>query len=603
MANTPALRIGRRSWLFRANDTASTILAILILFAIGTSTARAQQATISLNSGSSAPGGTAHLNVSLASGGTQVSAVQWTMTYSPSDVASISVATGPAASAAGKTIACSSTTSSTTCIAYGMNQNSISDGVVATLSFGIALGTLNSSTTVQVTGLSASSASATQINASGSGGTVSISQPLGVTTSCNPATVTLPGTSTCTGTLSGTASSTLWSEASGPAPVTFGNASALSTTVSFPQSGTYALTLTATSGSASSSSNVTITVNPAATPPSGPFSLWQSTATPTVPSAQDGTSVELGVKFRSDSAGFITGIRFYKGSLNTGTHTGQLWTSTGTLLAQGVFTNESPSGWQQLNFGAPVAIAANTTYVAAYHTTSGHFAYDLNYFTSTTIDSPPLHGLRNGFDGPNGVYMYSPVPVFPQNTYAAANYWVDVVFSLTNPTQTGPPPANCPCTIWAPSAVPSSIDSGPGLPVELGVKFQSDTNGLITGVRFYKSSNNTGTHVGNLWSSTGTLLATATFSDESTSGWQQVNFSNPVPIAANTIYVASYHTNVSHFSFDPNAFANAGVDNPPLHALANGVSGGDGVYAYSSSSVFPTNTFQAGNYWVDVVFQ
>ena len=39
-----------------------------------------------------------------------------------------------------------------------------------------------------------------------------------------------------------------------------------------------------------------------------------------------------------------------------------------------------------------------------------------------------------------------------------------------------------------------------------------------------------------------------------------------------------------------------------LHALQNGVSGGNGVYAYSATSTFPSSTFQAANYWVDVVF-
>jgi hypothetical protein len=138
--------------------------------------------------------------------------------------------------------------------------------------------------------------------------------------------------------------------------------------------------------------------------------------------------------------------------------------------------------------------------------------------------------------------------------------------------------------------------------VELGVKFTADSDGMITGIRFYKSSANTGAHVGNLWSSNGINLATATFTSETSSGWQQVDFSSPVAITANTTYVASYYTTVSHFSFDLNYFATAGVDNPPLHALANGVSGGDGVYLYSSTSGFPTNTYNSANYWVDVVF-
>ncbi len=44
------------------------------------------------------------------------------------------------------------------------------------------------------------------------------------------------------------------------------------------------------------------------------------------------------------------------------------------------------------------------------------------------------------------------------------------------------------------------------------------------------------------------------------------------------------------------------MDSPPLHALANGVSGGNGVYAYGATSVFPTQTYNAANYWVDVAF-
>ena len=47
-----------------------------------------------------------------------------------------------------------------------------------------------------------------------------------------------------------------------------------------------------------------------------------------------------------------------------------------------------------------------------------------------------------------------------------------------------------------------------------------------------------------LWSATGTLLATATFTNETASGWQQANFSNPVPITAGTTYdcVLSHRT-------------------------------------------------------------
>ena len=136
----------------------------------------------------------------------------------------------------------------------------------------------------------------------------------------------------------------------------------------------------------------------------------------------------------------------------------------------------------------------------------------------------------------------------------------------------------------------------------MGVKFTANTAGYITGIRFYKGVNNTGTHVGNLWSSTGQLLASATFTGESSSGWQQVNFSSPVAITANTVYVASYFSPTGDFAVDRNYFTSA-VSNPPLTALANGGAGGaNAVYTYGSTSQFPSSSYQSSNYWVDVVF-
>jgi hypothetical protein len=146
------------------------------------------------------------------------------------------------------------------------------------------------------------------------------------------------------------------------------------------------------------------------------------------------------------------------------------------------------------------------------------------------------------------------------------------------------------------------VDAGPDSGVELGVKFKADVNGSITAIRFYKSSANTGTHVANLWSSSGTLLASATFNNETASGWQQVNFAAPVSITAGTVYVASYHLNLGHYSMNQNYFTTAGIDNAPLHALQNGVSGFNGVFAYGATSIFPSGGFNSSNYWVDVVF-
>ncbi|MGB7979561.1 MAG: DUF4082 domain-containing protein [Candidatus Nanopelagicales bacterium] len=446
--------------------------------------------------------------------------------------------------------------------------------------------------------------------------------------------------------------------------------------------------------------------------PSCPCSVWPSSATPTNASVADPNAVELGVKFRSDVDGFITGVRFYKGAQNTGTHVGSLWSTAGVKLATATFTNESGSGWQQVTFATPVAVTANTTYVASYHAPNGNYAADNSYFATTGVDNAPLHALSTGAATGNGLYAYSATSTFPGNTWQGSNYWVDVVFTTSTGPDTTPPtvtsttptagatdvattaavsaafsesldpasvssstfsltgpggsqvsatvaydnatrtatltPASalapdtqyqatirgggtdprikdlagnalaadktwtfttaapvgqgCPCSIWPSSATPVNASENDPNAVELGVKFRSDVDGFITGVRFYKGAENTGTHTGSLWSTAGVKLATATFTNESGSGWQQVTFAAPVAVTANTTYVASYHAPSGNYAGDNSYFATTGVDNAPLHALSTGAANGNGLYAYSATSTFPTNTWQGTNYWVDVVF-
>jgi Domain of unknown function (DUF4082)/Fibronectin type III domain/Bacterial Ig domain len=616
-----------------------------------------------------------------------------------------------------------------------------------------------------------------------------------------------------------------------------------------------------------------------------PCTIFGETA-PAIADGGDGQSVELGVKFRSDTPGQITGIRFYKATANTGTHIGSLWSSTGTLLGQATFSGETASGWQQVTFASPVAIQPNTTYVAGYFAPKGHYSateFALNHppaVGADNLDSPPLHVLPDNVNG-NGLYQYTESSLFPMNTYQSENYWVDVTFTPSAPVQppgqptgvsatagaeqatvnwtapasggspssyritpyigasaqtpvtvtapatsktvtgltngtaytftvtainsvgtgpesapsnvvtpappnppgaptavsaspgsaqatvkwsapssdggspitgyritpyigataqavttvsgsstqatvtgltngtaytftviainvagagpestpsnsvtpTGPTPpdaptavsasggsaqatvnwttpssdggspitsyrvtpyigasAQTPVTVTAPAtsktvtgltngtaytftvaainsvgtgpestpsnsvtptapppsttifgqATPGTVDSGDSGAVELGVKFRSDVAGRITGIRFYKATANKGIHTGSLWTSTGTLLAQATFSGETASGWQQVSFASPVAIQPETTYVAGYLAPKGHYSANGPTLAN-GVDSPPLHALANSLSA-NGVYAYGASSKFPTNTFNASNYWVDVIF-
>lgn len=739
---------------------------------------------------------------------------------------------------------------------------------------------------------------------------------------------------------------------------------------------------------------VTVTGSPAC-----PCSIWSASATPATASANDPSSLELGLKFKSDAAGFITGIRFYKGPSNTGTHVGHLWALNGSNLGTVTFTGETGSGWQQANFASPVAVSANTTYVVSYYAPNGGYSINSNAFSSAGVDTPPLHALMNGTDGGNGVYLYASGGGFPINTFNSSNYWVDVVFTTSaastynisgtiaggagatvtlsgagsgsttadgsgnysfsnlangnytvtptktgftispasravtvsganaggvnftatattysisgtispaasgsgatvtlsgadsgtttadasgnytfsglsdgnytvtpaktgvtftpanravavsggnatginfaaaagtfsisgtispvangsgatvtlsgagsgtttadgsgnysfanlangnytvTPTKTGLTftpanaavtvnnanvanvnftagaaatysisgtispaangsgatvtlsgaasatatanasgafsfgslsngnytvtptkagftftPASVPVTvnnanvanvnftggssattysisgnivnganatvalsgaatgnatadasgnysftgvasgnytvtptktgwsitpanravtvsganvasvnftanqatsIWSSSATPATAAASDTAAVEVGLKFRSDVAGTITGVRFYKGTTNTGTHVGHLWSSTGTQLGSVTFTGETASGWQQANFATPVAVTANTTYVISYYAPVGRYAFTNSAFASAGVDNIPLHALSNTAGGGNGIYRYGAGGGFPNSSYNATNYWVDVVF-
>ncbi|MDQ1492746.1 MAG: hypothetical protein QOJ23_5260, partial [Actinomycetota bacterium] len=362
-----------------------------------------------------------------------------------------------------------------------------------------------------------------------------------------------------------------------------------------------------------------------------PCTIWPSSAVPSVVTDSDAGSVELGVKFRASVDGTVTGVRFYKGPSNTGTHVGRLWSSTGTQLATVNFSGETASGWQQATFATPVAVTAGVTYVVSYVAPVGRYSANSGYFTGQGLSNPPLSALASGVDGLDGVYHYG--SGFPTDSYQDTNYWVDVVFSTststttsttttttsssttttsvpttttttlpTTTTTTTAPPPTCPCSIWRNNPTPGTPSDSDTSAVELGLKFRATRNGLVTGVRFYKGTGNTGTHVGNLWSSSGANLARINFTNETASGWQTATFSSPVSVVAGTTYVVSYFAPVGRYAGDADFFTSTGVSSPPLQALAAGVDGANGVYRYGTATAFPSSTYQSSNYWVDVVF-
>lgn len=413
--------------------------------------------------------------------------------------------------------------------------------------------------------------------------------------------------------------------------------------------------------------------------------------TPRTTTTADTGAVTLGTRFTSSKDGFITGIRFYKGTGNTGTHVGTLYDSSGKALAQATFANETSSGWQTVTFGAAVPITKDTTYVAAYYAPSGGYANDQYFFGYRGYTSGTLSALGGpGASNVNGVFADG--QRFPNDSYKQTNYYVDAIYSAVDttplsvsavspladatsvpsgstiratfardadpdtitmvvldpqnnavpgtsdysadsksavftPTQplaastkytvsvtaeaasgvgmaapyvwsftTAKPPATpgeCPCTLFDDGDGPSDGAANDPDSVKLGVAFKASTAGTISGIRFYKAPGNDGVHTVSLWSASGTELATATVTNESSSGWQQADFGSPIAIVANKAYIASYLAPNGHYSNTNNGLSSS-LERSPLTTLAPG-----GRFTYGTGA--PTST-SSTNYWVDPVF-
>lgn len=505
---------------------------------------------------------------------------------------------------------------------------------------------------------------------------------------------------------------------------------------------------------------------------------------PSVPAADDSSPVELGMSFTASMPGTVTAIKFFKGTGNSGTHTGSLWSSSGQRLATVTFSGESATGWQSATLATPVELTPGQLYVVSYFAPRGHYSYTGDFFRSPRSSGPLTAGTQL-----NGRFVYGSGGGFPDGSWQASNYFVDVVFSVpagatppvtlssTTPadgatevsqdtsisavlsdsptsgtpsiTVTGgsgavagtstfdsatrtvafapsatlaasttytaavsiggapipgaswsfttaatpPPPPPPPVTVTStspaadatgvaptqtitaqlsaePSTTPTLAVAGPAgavtgasdydsatrtisftpaaplawstrytatvtiagttpsggawnftttteppsvdavtifaansVPdhpgwddtsaVQVGVRFSSAVAGSVTGIRFYKGTQNGGTHQGYLWSSTGSLLASVTFAAETGSGWQTATFSQPVVIQPGVEYRASYHSSVGWYAVSLNGLA-AEVTNPPLSTPPQG-----GVYLYGTD--FPAN-LSTHNYWVDVFF-
>ncbi|WZP01133.1 DUF4082 domain-containing protein (plasmid) [Isosphaeraceae bacterium EP7] len=292
----------------------------------------------------------------------------------------------------------------------------------------------------------------------------------------------------------------------------------------------------------------------------------------------------------------VSGVRDVAGNLMVGTTTGSFTTGTVDTVAPKV------NSFTPAAAATGVATTASVTALFSEAVQSGTINFVLKDAAGSVIPSTVTYATNS-----NTATLKPSAALKASTTYTASvsgvkdlagNLMVGTTTrSFTTGTDATPPSTSTSSTLWSSSSKPVTASFPEASAVELGVKFSSNTAGTITGIRFYKAGTNTGTHVGHLWSSSGQLLASATFTSETASGWQQVTFASPVTIQPNTIYVASYLAPQGGYASDANYFASA-YTSGPLSVPANG-----SVFRYGSGGGFPTQTWKATNYWVDVVFK
>ena len=170
-----------------------------------------------------------------------------------------------------------------------------------------------------------------------------------------------------------------------------------------------------------------------------PCSLWPGTTQPAVTASGDGNAVELGVKFTGDSRRLRDGVRFFKGAGNTGTHLGQpLEHATARCSPAPPSPAKARAAGSRSTSPTPVAVSPGTTYLASYYAPNGHYALNLNYFTSAHSNGP-LQALANSQSQQRRLPLRQPAPSFPDQTWQASNYWVDLVFTTDAPQDTTAP--------------------------------------------------------------------------------------------------------------------------------------------------------------------
>lgn len=149
-----------------------------------------------------------------------------------------------------------------------------------------------------------------------------------------------------------------------------------------------------------------------------------------------------------------------------------------------------------------------------------------------------------------------------------------VTHASTQPKAVTAPVRSCtssstrPATLWNAADTAKASTSTTSTRTVLGVTIVPSRAGTITGLAFWKTNGNTGTHTASLWVN-GKRVVSGTFTRETASGWQWLKLAHPVSVTAGQILRAAYTAPHGHFSVARGFFPAGGTCRGPLKAVGS----------------------------------
>ncbi len=323
-----------RSALTRGIAPLIGAIALLLLVSFP---ATAQTAALAVATATGGPGSIVSVPVTFSSGPTPISLIQFDLSFS-SQLSYVSVTTGDAASAAGKSAAGNAHSGGATFLISGLNQNVIGSGVVAIVQLSIAAGATPGVIPVSIGSIIAADPSANAVPLSGSYGSVTVPDSVAPTVTITSPTSSGSYTATSTPlTVAGTASDNVgvtqvtWTNNRGGSGAATGTSSWSVSGIAL-LSGSNIVTVTArdTAGN-TGTATLTVTYNPSdTTPPT------VTITSPTSSGSYTTTSTSLTIAgTASDNVG-VTQVTWTNNRGGSGAATGtSSWSVPGIALLSG----------------------------------------------------------------------------------------------------------------------------------------------------------------------------------------------------------------------------------------------------------------------------